>query len=143
MIGPGTGIAPFRAFLQEHEYRQNSGKTWLFFGDRNKKYDYLYKEELATFVDLGVLTKLNVAFSRDQDEKVYVQDRMDEHGAELFKWLEEGAYVFVCGDAQHMAKDVHSTLCNIIKQYGNMSSAQASTYLENMKHENRYVLDVY
>src|SRR5690606_5838206 len=99
MVGPGTGIAPFRAFLQEREHRNASGKNWLFFGDRNAATDFIYREELEAMQQRGLLTRLDLAFSRDQEEKIYVQDRMRVNGAELFAWLEQGGYFFVCGDA--------------------------------------------
>ena len=143
MVGPGTGLAPFRAFLQEHEERSGTGETWLFFGDRNEASDFLYKEEITGFRERGVLSKLDLAFSRDQERKIYVQDRMREQAAELFNWLERGAYFFVCGDAEHMAKDVDSALRSIIVSEGGFSAEKASDYVENLKREKRYVRDVY
>lgn len=118
MVGPGTGVAPFRAFLQEREVRQATGKNWLFFGDRNAATDFIYREELEAMQASGLLTRLDLAFSRDQQEKIYVQDRMREHGAELFAWLEQGGYFFVCGDAYRMAKDVDKALHDVIAEQG-------------------------
>lgn len=143
MVGPGTGIAPFRAFLQERLYRKASGKNWLFFGDRNAATDFIYREELETLQENGVLTRLDLAFSRDQDAKIYVQDKMREHGAELFAWLEQGGYFFVCGDAYHMAKDVDKALLDVIAEQGKLSQQQAVDYVNQLKKHKRYVRDVY
>ncbi len=143
MVGPGTGIAPFRAFLQEREFRQASGKNWLFFGDRNAATDFIYKDELELMQEKGILNRLDLAFSRDQEEKIYVQDRMREHGEELFAWLEQGGYFFVCGDAYRMAKDVDKALFDIIAEHGKMSVIEAANYVSNLKKEKRYVRDVY
>ena len=143
MVGPGTGIAPFRAFLQERQYRNAQGKNWLFFGDRNAATDFIYREELESFQQSGLLTRLDVAFSRDQDAKIYVQDRMLEQGAELFSWLEQGSYFFVCGDAYRMAKDVDQALHDVIAKHGNYSEQQAIDYVNQLKKEKRYVRDVY
>ena len=143
MVGPGTGIAPFRAFLQEREYRNAPGKNWLFFGDRNSTTDFIYREELEAMQQKGLLTRLDLAFSRDQKEKVYVQDRMRANGAELFAWLEQGGYFFVCGDAYHMAKDVDKALHELIAEHGKMSEQQAIDYVNQLKKDKRYVRDVY
>ncbi len=143
MVGPGTGIAPFRAFLQEREFRQAKGKNWLFFGDRNAATDYIYREELEAKQASGLLTRIDLAFSRDQAEKIYVQDRMREHGAELYAWLEQGGYFFVCGDAYYMAKDVDQALLDIIAKHGNKSIEQATEYVNQLKKTKRYVRDVY
>ncbi|MEN0046640.1 MAG: flavodoxin domain-containing protein [Bacteroidota bacterium] len=143
MVGPGTGIAPFRAFLEEREATGAAGDNWLFFGDRNKEYDFIYQEELETMLDSKLLTKLDLAFSRDQAEKIYVQDKMIENGAELFAWLERGGYFFVCGDAFRMAKDVDAALHRIIEQYGNRSAEEAVSYVTALKKQKRYVRDVY
>ncbi|MEF3075330.1 sulfite reductase subunit alpha [Methylobacter sp. Wu1] len=143
MVGPGTGIAPFRAFLQEREYRNAPGKNWLFFGDRNSATDFIYREELEAMQQKGLLTRLDLAFSRDQKEKVYVQDRMRENGSELFAWLEQGGYFFVCGDAYHMAKDVDKALHDVIAEHGKMSEQQAIDYVNQLKKDKRYVRDVY
>jgi sulfite reductase (NADPH) flavoprotein alpha-component len=143
MVGPGTGIAPFRAFLQERQIRQASGKNWLFFGDRNAATDFIYREELEAMQSAGLLNRLDLAFSRDQEEKIYVQDRMREHGAELFTWLEQGGYFFVCGDAYHMAKDVDKALHDVIAEHGKLSEQQAVDYVNQLKKDKRYVRDVY
>jgi sulfite reductase (NADPH) flavoprotein alpha-component len=143
MVGPGTGVAPFRAFLQERQYRQATGKNWLFFGDRNAATDFIYRDELEAMQADGVLTRLDLAFSRDQAEKIYVQDKMREHGAELFAWLEQGGYFFVCGDAYYMAKDVDKALLDLIAEHGKLTEAQAVDYVNQLKKHKRYVRDVY
>jgi len=143
MVGPGTGIAPFRAFLQEREFRKASGKNWLLFGDRNEATDYIYRDEIEAMQKKGVLHRLDLAFSRDQEEKIYVQDRMLENGAEMFSWLEQGASFFVCGDATYMAKDVDKALHAIIEKHGNKTAEQATDYVNQLKKEKRYVRDVY
>ncbi|MDP3837940.1 MAG: sulfite reductase subunit alpha [Methylococcales bacterium] len=143
MVGPGTGVAPFRAFLQERQYRQATGKNWLFFGDRNAATDFIYRDELEAMQADGVLTRLDLAFSRDQAEKIYVQDKMREHGAELFAWLEQGGYFFVCGDAYYMAKDVDKALLDVIAEHGKLTEAQAVDYVNQLKKHKRYVRDVY
>jgi len=143
MVGPGTGIAPFRAFLQEREYRQAPGKNWLFFGDRNAATDYIYREEIEAMQASGLLTRLDLAFSRDQAEKIYVQDRMLENGAELWTWLQEGGYFFVCGDAYRMAKDVDKALHDVIRTHGGKSLLEAVEYVNQLKKDKRYVRDVY
>jgi sulfite reductase (NADPH) flavoprotein alpha-component len=143
MVGPGTGIAPFRAFLQERQYRKATGKNWLFFGDRNAATDFIYQQELVKLQTKGLLTRLDLAFSRDQAEKIYVQDKMREHGAELFAWLQQGGYFFVCGDAYQMAKDVDKALHDIIAEQGQLSEQQAVDYVNQLKKDKRYVRDVY
>ena len=143
MVGPGTGIAPFRGFLQERRARGATGKNWLFFGDQRRDCDYIYEDELAEFTASGVLTRLDLAFSRDQAEKIYVQTRMTEHGAELFAWLEEGGHFYICGDASRMAKDVDAALHAIVAEHGGMSPEQAAEYVTALKREKRYVRDVY
>jgi len=143
MVGPGTGIAPFRAFLQERKARAATGKNWLFFGDRNAATDFIYREELEAMQAEGLLHQLDLAFSRDQAEKIYVQDRMREHGAELFDWLEQGGYFFVCGDAYRMAKDVDQALHDVIAEHGNLTEQQAVGYVNQLKKDKRYVRDVY
>ena len=143
MVGPGTGIAPFRAFLQEREHRQANGKNWLFFGDRNASTDFIYRDEIESMQKSGLLTRLDLAFSRDQAEKIYVQDRMREQGAELWSWLEAGGYFFVCGDAYHMAKDVDKALHEVIQTHGNKSLLEAVDYVNQLKKDKRYVRDVY
>ena len=143
MVGPGTGIAPFRAFLQERECRKAQGKNWLFFGDRNAASDFIYREEIEAMQTSGLLTKLDLAFSRDQAEKIYVQDRMLENGAELYAWLEEGGYFFVCGNAYRMAKDVDQSLHDVIRIHGKKSVTEAVDYVNQLKKDKRYVRDVY
>lgn len=143
MVGPGTGIAPFRAFLEERKVREAKGENWLFFGDRNQAKDFLYQSELEAMQVSGLLSRLDLAFSRDQDAKIYVQDRIKEKGAEFFEWLEKGAYFFICGDAVHMAKDVDTTLHEVIAEYGKMDASAATDYVNKLKKEKRYVRDVY
>jgi len=145
MVGPGTGIAPFRAFLEERAIDGATGKNWLFFGDQKKSTDFLYETEFLDMQRKGVLTRLDTAFSRDQAEKIYVQNRMTENGAELWKWLQEGAYFYVCGDAKRMARDVHQTLIDIAQQHGGMTPEAAKEYIEVTfaKTEKRYLKDVY
>lgn len=143
MVGPGTGIAPFRAFLQEREFRKAPGKNWLFFGDRNAATDFIYREEIEAMQTNGLLTRLDLAFSRDQEEKIYVQDRMKESGAELYAWLEQGGYFFVCGDAYRMAKDVDQALHDVIRKHGNKTLVETVDYVNRLKKEKRYVRDVY
>ena len=143
MVGPGTGIAPFRAFLQEREFRKASGNNWLIFGDRNAATDYIYRDEIEAMHKSGLISRLDLAFSRDQEEKIYVQDRMREKGAEMFAWLEQGGSFYVCGDATYMAKDVDKALHEIIEEHGNKTVEQAIDYVNHMKKEKRYVRDVY
>ena len=143
MIGPGTGIAPFRAFLQEREYRNSSGENWLFFGDQTKNDDFIYKNELQDFISSGVLNKLDLAFSRDQKNKIYVQNVMYENKNEFYNWLESGAYLYICGDANRMAKDVEDMIIKIIMECSNISFDAAFEYLNNLKREKRYLRDVY
>lgn len=143
MVGPGTGIAPFRAFLEEREATQAPGKNWLFFGDQKRLSDFLYSEQVIGWVQKGLLTRLDTAFSRDQEEKIYVQTRMIQAASELWQWLEEGAYFYVCGDAKRMAKDVDEALHKIIETQGNKSADEAAAYVAQMKKEKRYARDVY
>jgi sulfite reductase (NADPH) flavoprotein alpha-component len=143
MIGPGTGIAPFRSFIAERDSRGSQGKNWLFFGDRQFTTDFLYQSEIQDWVQTGVLTRVNTAFSRDQKEKVYVQHKMHRHAAELFSWLESGAHVYVCGAKQPMSVDVEATLLSIIRNEGYKNAAQAEAYLDELKETGRYVKDVY
>lgn len=143
MVGPGTGIAPFRAFLQERRALGDKGKNWLFFGDQCRAYDFLYSEEFVAMETDGFLNKLSLAFSRDQEQKIYVQDRMLEAADELYAWLEEGASFYVCGDAKRMAKDVDTALHQIIEQAGGKTPDQAREYVERLKKEKRYGRDVY
>ncbi|MCM3393376.1 assimilatory sulfite reductase (NADPH) flavoprotein subunit [Cytobacillus oceanisediminis] len=143
MVGPGTGIAPFRSFMQEREESGADGKSWLFFGDQHFVTDFLYQTEWQKWLKDGVLTKLDVAFSRDGDEKVYVQHRMQENSKELFQWLQEGAAIYICGDEKNMAHDVHNALIDIIEKEGGISRDQASEYLADMQKNKRYQRDVY
>ncbi|MBB6450280.1 sulfite reductase (NADPH) flavoprotein alpha-component [Geomicrobium halophilum] len=143
MIGPGTGAAPFRSFLEEREEIGAEGQTWFFFGEQYFMSDFLYQVEWQRWLKEGVLTRMDVAFSRDNEEKVYVQHRMLEKSQDLFHWLQEGAVVYVCGDEKYMASDVHDTLTTIIKQEGNMSDEEAVAYLEELKLQKRYQRDVY
>jgi sulfite reductase (NADPH) flavoprotein alpha-component len=145
MVGPGTGIAPFRAFLEERGVEGATGKNWLFFGDQKKSTDFLYEAEFAEMQRKGLLTRFDTAFSRDQAEKIYVQNRMQENGAEFWKWLQEGAYFYVCGDAKRMARDVHQMMITIAQEHGGMSPEAAKEYIEVTlaKTEKRYLKDVY
>lgn len=144
MVGPGTGIAPFRAFVEERAETAAQGNSWLFFGDQRYSYDFLYQLEWQDHLSNGDLSKLDVAFSRDQPKKVYVQDRMSEKGAELWDWIEnQGAYFYVCGDADRMAGDVHNTLIKIAQEHGGKSEADAVAYFETLKKDKRYQRDVY
>tara|TARA_B100000929_G_C15466935_1_gene406496 strand:+ start:26 stop:562 length:537 start_codon:yes stop_codon:yes gene_type:complete len=145
MIGPGTGIAPFRAFLQQRDIDGDTGRNWLFFGDWTEEGEYLYRDEMDDWKERGVLTKHDLAWSRAGPEKVYVQHLMKQQGEKIWKWIENGAYFYVCGDKQYMAKDVHSTLIGICAEYGGMSLDEAKDFVENgmMKAEKRYLRDVY
>ena len=143
MVGPGTGIAPFRAFLQERTTTNCTAKNWLIFGDQKASTDFLFRDELEGFSRSGLLTRLDTAFSRDQDEKIYVQHRMLENGAELWAWVNEGAHFYVCGDAKRMASDVDRALRQVITQHGNLSDAQADAYVAQMIRDGRYQRDVY
>ncbi|WP_413692794.1 hypothetical protein [Psychromonas sp. KJ10-2] len=143
MVGPGTGIAPFRAFLEERLATGAEGENWLIFGDRNSKTDFIYQEEIEAMQASGLIAKLDLAFSRDQQQKIYVQDRMLEHGEQLFAWLDKGGYFFICGDALYMAKDVEKALHSIIEMHGNMTADEAVQYVAKLKKQKRYVRDVY
>jgi sulfite reductase (NADPH) flavoprotein alpha-component len=143
MIGPGTGIAPFKAMLEEREITQAPGQSWLFFGAQKSQYDFLYRDQLEGWVQSGLLSQLNCAWSRDQGHKVYVQDLMYQHGLGIWKWLEAGAYIYICGDAKRMAKDVNNTLLKIITEQGQMSPPQAENYVRQLKSQKRYLRDVY
>jgi sulfite reductase (NADPH) flavoprotein alpha-component len=143
MVGPGTGIAPFRAFLEERAATRAPGKNWLFFGDQKASTDFLYADELHALRDSGLLTRLDVAFSRDQKEKIYVQHRMLENAAELFAWLEQGAHFYVCGDASRMAKDVDAALHTVVETAGKKSPAEAAAYVQALRGAKRYQRDVY
>ncbi|MGW7204427.1 diflavin oxidoreductase [Streptomyces sp. NPDC054837] len=143
MIGPGTGIAPFRGFLHERAARGASGRNWLFFGDQHRETDYVYEDELTELQKRGVLTELDLAFSRDQAEKIYVQTRMRERSRELYAWLEEGAHLYVCGDASRMAKDVETALLGVIAEQRGRGDDDAAEYLADLRRAKRYVRDVY
>ncbi|ARJ40389.1 sulfite reductase [NADPH] flavoprotein alpha-component [Sporosarcina ureae] len=143
MIGPGTGIAPFRSFIEERSETGAEGKSWLFFGDQHYVTDFYYQTEWQNYVKDGMLTRLDVAFSRDTDEKVYVQHRMKQASRELYQWIEEGAVIYVCGDEQNMAKDVHATLLEILQQEGDKSLEEAEQFITQLVQEKRYQRDVY
>ncbi|MEM1110173.1 MAG: sulfite reductase subunit alpha [Planctomycetota bacterium] len=143
MVGPGTGIAPFRAFLEERQARGASGTNWLFFGDQTRANDFIYEDEISAMSSSGLLTRLDLAFSRDQKEKIYVQHRMLENGKDLFAMLEDGGSFFVCGDATRMAKDVDAALHMIVETHGNRDQEAAVEYVNDLKKEKRYVRDVY
>ena len=143
MVGPGTGIAPFRAFLHERQATGARGKNWLFFGDQRAATDFLYRDELTALQASGVLTRLDLAFSRDQPEKIYVQQRMLAAAAELYAWLEVGAHFYVCGDASRMAKDVDAALHTVIERAGGKTPEQAAAYVQSLKAAKRYARDVY
>ena len=143
MVGPGTGVAPFRAFIEDREESGAGGKTWLFFGDRQLRVDFLYQVEWLRWLKLGVLTRLDVAFSRDQGSKVYVQHRMREKSRELYAWLQEGAHFYVCGSVNPMAADVHATLVGIVQSEGGKSKEEAEAYVVGLREQGRYQRDVY
>ncbi|CAM5735340.1 bifunctional nitrate reductase/sulfite reductase flavoprotein subunit alpha [Mycolicibacterium aubagnense] len=143
MVGPGTGVAPFRGFLHERRALGHTGRNWLFFGDQHRAENYYYRDELEAFAADGLLTRLDTAFSRDQAKRVYVQHKMREHGEILWRWLEDGAHFYVCGDAARMAKDVDATLTSIIKTHGGMSESAAHEYKRELVADKRYVRDVY
>src|SRR5438046_7281552 len=144
MVGPGTGIAPFRAYLQERQVTGARGKNWLFFGAQHEKCDFAYQEDFEAFMKEGILTRLDCAWSRDQVHKVYVQHKLADNAAEIWKWIDaEGAQFFVCGDARRMAKDVDATLRKIVQEQGGKSVDQANEYVEKLKSEKRYKRDVY
>ncbi len=143
MVGPGTGIAPFIAFLQERDVSASPGENWLFFGEQREDTDFLYQHELLAWRQRGLLTRLDTAFSRDGEKKVYVQDRMREHGSELWRWLNRGSHFYVCGDASRMAADVEKTLLEILSIHGGLRPEYATQYLQRMSKDKRYVRDVY
>jgi sulfite reductase (NADPH) flavoprotein alpha-component len=143
MVGPGTGIAPFRAYLQERQAIGASGKNWLIFGEQRAKCDFFYQDEFLAAQKAGVLTRFDTAFSRDQAHKIYVQHRLLEHTKDIFAWLEEGAHFFVCGDAAHMAKDVDVALHQIVEKEGGKTPEQAAEYIETLRQQKRYKRDVY
>ncbi|MEM6901580.1 MAG: sulfite reductase subunit alpha, partial [Pseudomonadota bacterium] len=143
MVGPGTGIAPFRAFLEERREIGAGGKNWLFFGDQHRESDFIYEDEIGEMSRNGVLNRLDLAFSRDQAEKIYVQDRMRDNGKALFAWLEDGGYFYVCGDATRMAKDVDAALTEIVAHEGGFNDDQTTEYIAQLKRDKRYLRDVY
>ena len=143
MVGPGTGVAPFRSFVMDRATRGAKGPNWLFFGDQRKDHDFLYADEWAQYLQAGVLTRLDTAFSRDQATKVYVQDRMQEQAAELWQWLQRGAYFYVCGDAKRMAKDVDAALHKVVAEQGGMTPEAAVAWVKQLKQDGRYQRDVY
>jgi sulfite reductase (NADPH) flavoprotein alpha-component len=144
MVGPGTGVAPFRAYLQDRKATGVRGKNWLFFGEQHRASDFLYEAEFTAFQAEGLLTRLDTAFSRDQAHKVYVQNRMTENAAEIWKWIDqEGAHFYVCGDAARMAKDVDAALLNLVQTEGGKSPDDAAAYVEDLKKTKRYKRDVY
>lgn len=143
MVGPGTGLAPFRAFLQERAALGATGRNWLFFGDQRRATDFLYEDELVAWQARGVLDRLDTAFSRDQADKVYVQDRMRENASELWAWLQRGAALYVCGDARRMARDVDQTLHLIVAEQGGLDPVATTDFVKALKRENRYQRDVY
>ncbi len=143
MIGPGTGIAPFRSFIAERDANGHPGKNWLFFGEQHFVTDFLYQSEIQTWFETGVLTKVSTAFSRDQAEKIYVQHKMMQHGNEFFEWIHTGAYIYVCGTKDPMSIDVEKTILDIIEKFGERSKVDAEKYLDNLKEEGRYITDVY
>jgi len=145
MVGPGTGIAPFRAFMEQRVHDGGTGKNLLFFGDQSEKTEFYYKDEIESWIDEGHLYRFTTAWSRDQEEKIYVQHRLKEHGAEIWEWFERGAYFYICGDKQYMAKDVHRALIQIAIDHGGMSEEDATHFIEKtmMREEKRYLRDVY
>ena len=143
MVGPGTGVAPFRSFVMDRATRGAKGPNWLFFGDQRKDHDFLYADEWAEYLKSGALTRLDAAFSRDQAAKVYVQDRMRENAVELWKWIQQGAYFYVCGDAKRMAKDVDAALHAIVAEQGGMTPEAAVEWVKQFKKDGRYQRDVY
>lgn len=143
MIGPGTGIAPFRSFIAQRDVTSVTGRSWLFFGEQHFVTDFLYQTEIQNWLETGVLTKVNVAFSRDQKEKIYVQHKMLEEGASLFEWMDSGAFLYICGSKVPMSIDVENSLLKIIRKHGNRSQEEAIQYLDDMKEDGRYLKDVY
>jgi sulfite reductase (NADPH) flavoprotein alpha-component len=143
MVGPGTGIAAYRSFLAERDATGASGRSWLFFGEQHFASDFLYQTEIQNWFETGVLSKVSLAFSRDQKEKIYVQHKMEQNAAELFEWLSGGASFYICGKKDPMSIDVENTLLRIIEQHGNLSPEGAKEYLEQLEEEGRYEKDVY
>jgi len=143
MVGAGTGIAPYRAFVQHRELSETRGKSWLFFGNRNFESEFLYQTEWQGFIKSGALTKMDVAFSRDGEKKHYVQDKLMQNSSEVYQWLEEGAHVYICGDMKKMAKDVQNTLVEIVAKHASKSTERAQEYIDNLQKERRLQMDVY
>ena len=145
MVGPGTGIAPFRAFMEQRVHEGGDGRNWLFFGDQSEKTEFYYKDQIETWLDEGDLYRFTPAWSRDQEEKIYVQHKLKEHGAEVWEWFENGAYFYICGDKTYMAKDVHRALIEISMEHGKMSEEVATFFIEKtmMREQKRYLRDVY
>ena len=143
MVGPGTGVAPFRAFLQERQAMGGTGRNWLFFGEQSRGQSYFYKDEWKSLIRAGTLHRMDTAFSRDQEHKIYVQHRMTENGEELYRWLEDGAHFYVCGDASRMARDVDAALHQVIQTHGCKSADQAAAYVAELRQARRYAQDVY
>ena len=143
MIGAGTGVAPYRAFLQEREARGTAGHSWLFFGERNFATDFIYREEWERFLQHGTLTKMDTAFSRDGSNKIYVQHRMLERAAELFSWIQDGAHVYICGDAAHLAPDVDEALITIVADGARTTREVGEKYIRELQNKHRYHRDVY
>jgi sulfite reductase (NADPH) flavoprotein alpha-component len=143
MIGPGTGIAPFRAFLRDRQAAGTPGRNWLFFGHQRSNCDFFYEDELLPMRSAGFLTRLTLAWSRDGKEKIYVQHRMREVGRDLWSWLNDGAHIYVCGDAQRMAKDVEAALIDVITEHGGCTPPEAVNFLADLKAKGRYQTDVY
>ncbi|MGW5697639.1 reductase, partial [Streptomyces asiaticus] len=143
MVGPGTGVAPFIAFLEERRARGHRAPNWLFFGEQHRATDFYYEQELTAFLAEGILTRLDTAFSRDERAKKYVQDRMREHGPLLWSWLQDGAHFYVCGDASRMAKDVDQALRDIATVHGGLDEAEAAAYVKQLAADKRYLRDIY
>jgi sulfite reductase (NADPH) flavoprotein alpha-component len=143
MVGPGTGVAPFRAFLHERMATKAPGRNWLFFGHQRSDYDFFYADELAGMKQKDVLNRLSLAWSRDTEEKFYVQDRMRQSGRDVWAWLADGAHLYVCGDAQRMAKDVERALVDIVAQHGVRTTDEAVAFVADLKRKGRYQQDVY
>ena len=143
MIGPGTGVAPFRAFLQERQAIGAHGKNWLFFGEQCANSDFYYEHELIQMAKNGILTRLDTAFSRDRNHKIYVQHRLLDNAKDVWDWLQRGAHIYVCGDAKRMAKDVDNALCEICRTVACLSDDQTEEYLGMLRRDKRYQRDVY
>lgn len=143
MVGPGTGVAPFRAFLEERLVTKATGRNWLFFGNAHEATDFFYESEFLAMKQAGTLTRLDAAWSRDQGHKIYVQDKIREFSEEVWKWIDGGAYFYICGDATHMAPDVEKSLIDLIRKHGNLSDEAATAYLKALKDDHRYQRDVY